>query len=221
MKYARLLLDAGGREAAVHPMYDLLTNAAYVDCATAIHWTFTGEEFSIMQYIEGEREPFCEALQAIPEIVAYEVVAASDNAFYAFIRDATTPPLQEVLRLLAQSPIVVLPPVEYTHRGTVVCRVCGPPGEIQTIIDQMPEPIDPSVEKLGSFDTVSRLYESGLSDRQQEAIETAYELGYYDLPRGATQADVAETIGCSPGTAAEHLQKAERKLVRSFLSERS
>ena len=31
--------------------------------------------------------------------------------------------------------------------------------------------------------------------------------------REATHADVAERLGCAPGTASEHLRKAEAKLV--------
>ena len=44
-------------------------------------------------------------------------------------------------------------------------------------------------------------------------VAAARDLGYYDLPREATHADVAERLGCAPGTASEHLRKAEAKLV--------
>ncbi|MFC6874642.1 helix-turn-helix domain-containing protein [Halobellus marinus] len=57
-----------------------------------------------------------------------------------------------------------------------------------------------------------------LSDRQQEALQTAVELGYYDTPREDTHADVADELGCAPNTASEHLQKGEAKLVRGRLA---
>ena len=54
---------------------------------------------------------------------------------------------------------------------------------------------------------------SALSDRQFEATAVAVELGYYETPREATVANVADRIDCAPGTAAEHLRKAEGTLV--------
>jgi predicted DNA binding protein len=59
--------------------------------------------------------------------------------------------------------------------------------------------------------------ESLLTDRQREAVEAANDLGYYEIPREASQEDVAERIGCAASTAAEHLRKAETKLLRSIL----
>nr|WP_276252178.1 helix-turn-helix domain-containing protein [Halomicroarcula sp. SHR3] len=43
-------------------------------------------------------------------------------------------------------------------------------------------------------------------------------MGYYDQPRGATQADVAEVLDCSPQTAGTHLRKAESKVMRAVLA---
>ncbi|MBX0287507.1 helix-turn-helix domain-containing protein [Halomicroarcula sp. F28] len=57
-----------------------------------------------------------------------------------------------------------------------------------------------------------------LSDRQQEAIQTALELGYYEIPRAVSHEDVADHIGCAPSTAAEHLRKAESTLLGSLLA---
>lgn len=54
-----------------------------------------------------------------------------------------------------------------------------------------------------------------LTARQREAVEAALSLGYYDIPREASYEDVAEAMGCAPSTAAEHLRKAEGKLVGS------
>ena len=48
--------------------------------------------------------------------------------------------------------------------------------------------------------------------RQLEVLQTAYEMGFYDVPREATIADVADEIGLDGGTVSEHLQRAERNI---------
>jgi len=120
--------------------------------------------------------------------------------------------------LLDQSPVVVIPPVEYPPDGSVSYSVFGPSSAIQSALEEIPEPITVSVTDIGSLAAVPSAVETTLSDRQREAIQAAVELGYYDIPRRATQEDIASAIGCPPPTAAEHLQKAESKLLRSVVT---
>lgn len=57
-----------------------------------------------------------------------------------------------------------------------------------------------------------------LTDRQREILQTAYELGYFDVPRSVSTTDVADTLELDPSTVAEHLQRAERNLVANLLA---
>ncbi|SFB82985.1 hypothetical protein SAMN05444422_102264 [Halobiforma haloterrestris] len=57
-----------------------------------------------------------------------------------------------------------------------------------------------------------------LTDRQQEIIETAYEMGYFDYPKGANATDVAEELGVARSTFTEHLAAAQTKLMDSILA---
>lgn len=218
MKHVRLTLDAGGREAEIHPMYDLLVNAEYVKQATAMHWNYSGDGLGIMHYVEGDIDAFRDDVAAIPEVLDYELTVAEPDAFYVYIRDATNPQLRQLFDLLDQSPVVVIPPVEYPPDGGVSYSVFGPSSAIQSAIEEIPEPITVSVTEIGSLAAVPSAVESTLSDRQREAIQAAVELGYYDIPRRATQEDIASAISCAPPTVAEHLQKAESKLLRSVVS---
>ena len=56
-----------------------------------------------------------------------------------------------------------------------------------------------------------------LTDRQREVLEVAYELGYYDVPRGTSTAEVAAELGVDDSTVAEHLQRAERNVLATLL----
>ncbi|MFC7174018.1 helix-turn-helix domain-containing protein [Haloplanus litoreus] len=44
--------------------------------------------------------------------------------------------------------------------------------------------------------------------------------GYYDSPREGSVADVAATLDVAPGTAAEHLRKAEATVMRAAVGRR-
>ncbi|WP_323675989.1 helix-turn-helix domain-containing protein [Halorubellus sp. PRR65] len=56
-----------------------------------------------------------------------------------------------------------------------------------------------------------------LTARQLEVLETAWELGYFEEPRGASGTDVADALDISGSTFAEHLAAAQRKLLGDVL----
>ncbi|MEA5408165.1 helix-turn-helix domain-containing protein [Haloarculaceae archaeon H-GB2-1] len=56
-----------------------------------------------------------------------------------------------------------------------------------------------------------------LTDRQLEAVRAAVEAGYYEPTRDGTVTDVADELGCAPGTAAEHLRRAESKVMKQVV----
>lgn len=58
---------------------------------------------------------------------------------------------------------------------------------------------------------------SVLTDRQQEVLETAHKLGYFDHPKGANAGEVADELGITTATFTEHLAAAQRKLLDSIL----
>jgi hypothetical protein len=218
MKHVRVTLDANGDESEIHPMYDLLANASYIETATLIDWNFSREEFAVLQYTEGDIDRFRAAVEEAPIVIDYELTRIGERACYAYIRDETTEPQRELFGLIERSAITVVSPVEYSQSGAASFSVFGPPAEIQVAIDQIPDPIEVTVEQIGSMATAPGLLETELSDRQREAVEAALDAGYYEIPREASQDEVAERIGCAPSTAAEHLRKAETKLIKAILA---
>ncbi|MFC7224728.1 PAS domain S-box protein [Halalkalicoccus sp. GCM10025322] len=55
-----------------------------------------------------------------------------------------------------------------------------------------------------------------LTEKQRAALETAYFGGYFDWPRDHTGEEIAELLGLSPATLAQHLRIAERKLFEAL-----
>jgi hypothetical protein len=58
-----------------------------------------------------------------------------------------------------------------------------------------------------------------LTDRQREVIETAYQAGYFDWPRGSTAEEIAETLGITAPTLHAHLRKAEARLLTDLFDD--
>ncbi|MFC3478896.1 helix-turn-helix domain-containing protein [Halobacterium litoreum] len=82
----------------------------------------------------------------------------------------------------------------------------------------------PQLEAKGVDATLRRVYgendpdfggEHGLSPKQREALETAVEAGFFEVPRDATLSDVADELGVSTQAASERLRRGVSTFVRT------
>ena len=58
---------------------------------------------------------------------------------------------------------------------------------------------------------------TNLTLRQYQALITAYQLGYYDVPRQVSTTKIAEVLGISHQALSERLSRGHRNLIRSIL----
>lgn len=58
----------------------------------------------------------------------------------------------------------------------------------------------------------------GLTDKQQELLTVAYEEGYFDVPRGISQNELAERLGVSKSAISQRLRRAIGELCGSSLT---
>lgn len=56
-----------------------------------------------------------------------------------------------------------------------------------------------------------------LAPKQIEVFQKAVDYGYYEVPKKISIEELAEKLGLSPSTVAEHLRKAESKLLPIFM----
>lgn len=124
------------------------------------------------------------------------------------------PMVGRLFEAFTRSGLVVETPVVY-REGSVRATFVGESRALQSLLDSFPPEVAVDVQQVGTFGGSGTA--AALSDRQRQAVEVGIELGYYDVPRGATHEDVADRLGCAPSTASEHLQKAEAKLVRAAI----
>lgn len=196
-------------------MYGVLTDAPFVERATAIQWNYTGDALGILHYVVGDPDALERAMQAIPEVVDYDMKRLDDRACYVYVRDRTTDPLREMFRPISSGGLVVVPPVKYEPDGTLVLSVFGPDDELQAGIESISVPIDVTIEAVGGLAGATAGAETLLTERQREVVRTAIRMGYYDVPRTVSQDEIATELNCAPSTTAEHLRKAESRVIRA------
>jgi predicted DNA binding protein len=59
--------------------------------------------------------------------------------------------------------------------------------------------------------------EFALTPKQYEAVTTAWEMGYFDLPRDTTMKDVADELNIAPQSLSDRLRRAQDKLIGEAL----
>lgn len=76
---------------------------------------------------------------------------------------------------------------------------------------------DPTLQKIQGYRIKSKPLDS-LTDRQREVLETAFDRGYYDVPRSTSTKEIANGLGLDDSTVSEHLQRAEHNLLSTVLN---
>lgn len=218
MKHVRVRITAHGQAGDIHPMYGVMTNAPFIKRATAIQWNYTGDALGILHYVVGDADALKQAMQEIPEVVGYDIERIDGESCYVYVRDATTDSLQEMFSPISSGGLIVVPPIEYDPDGTVVFSMFGPDDEVQDAIEDITIPVDVTIEAVGGLAHTTAALEANLTDRQRDVVETAVELGYYDIPRSASQEDIASELDCAPSTIAEHLRKSEAQILRTHVT---
>lgn len=72
-----------------------------------------------------------------------------------------------------------------------------------------------SVRPIGEVDQIT--HDHVLTSSQLDALEAALETGYYDVPRGITLRELAESLDVSASSLSERIRRAEARLVRTHL----
>lgn len=102
------------------------------------------------------------------------------------------------------------------ERGIQV-SVVGSQDDISRGVERLGEVgIDARVERFADYQGPSAPLDA-LTARQREVVRIAHDLGYFEVPRSATPADVAAELDIDPSTAGEHLRRAQANLMDHLL----
>ena len=141
------------------------------------------------------------------------VAERADSQLY--VVSFTAPGLPESLEETAADLVGTCDP-EVDDRGATMSLV-GPHEAISGQISEYEDAgVSPNLRRIGGYDGPDYPLDD-LTSRQREVIETAWEMGYYEVPKEVTADGIAAEMNLDSSTVNEHLQRAERNLLGQLL----
>ena len=218
MRYLELTVAPG--ETSIHPLFPIMSGCEFVDASWMLDWNRVRNDTTTALFrVRGDPEALADALEREPVVLDQEV-RPTEGGCYAYMHTETGETEARLFLAFNQERSMLIPPLEYAD-GTVTCRIVGGADELRAALADVPEGVDATVKRVGEFDRRPTDVASLLTDRQLAVVRAAIDVGYYEVPREATAADVADRVDCATGTASEHLRKAEARLITSLLGEQS
>ena len=166
----------------------------------------------LLSQIRGDEGALDSLLASSGEVLSYDVYPQRDG-LQAYVHTEPTPAAASLLELEQEHEFVLDMPIEYGPDGGLKVAVIGREETVRRAIEDIPEGIRVELEQLSDYDPELRELSSLLTDRQQALLDTATDLGYYEVPRQATHQDIADELELSTTTVGEHLRKIEARML--------
>ena len=170
-------------------------------------------------YVEGEQAAYREAIAGVETIPEFTLTTVDEDSFYSYVCQETREADTAWRQAFADLNLVVMPPIVYDSRGRTHMTVVGSQEALSTVVDGLQEGpgVGVEIEELGAFDRRHATIAGQLTDRQLEVVEAATAMGYYDVPREASLADVAAAVDVARSTASTVLRRAESTVMRALV----
>lgn len=217
MRYLQLRL--AGEETTLHPLVPTLTDGDAFRDARMVNWapSFDPPRATVLLYLDGDLDRYAGALEATDIVIHSDLTRIGDGRGYAYVNSEPHPTEWRLFEIATLEGLIPVFPFRYHRDGTMTVRIVGPTARLQAAVEATPDGIETAIEQVGEYDLGQAPIPPGLPPRQREALAAAHELGYYAVPREAGRDEVAARLGCAPSTASEHLRKAERRVVGTYL----
>ncbi|WP_135827872.1 helix-turn-helix domain-containing protein [Halorussus halobius] len=210
MKRVSISLDRSRADA--HPLHRAVIDDDAVSEATVLAWDAgrpTPTTLSRLDCPRSAAEPLVEDLAAVESYA----LSADGERTYAFVRQRRFEMDARLADALAVPGVLVRPPVTFGADGSVRFTFVGTRDALGSLLERLDATGGYSL--VGVDDYGGPAGSSRLTDRQREAVSVAVDVGYYDVPRTATMAEVASGLGCSESTASELVRKGQAAIVRA------
>lgn len=221
----RVELALRGTDEPLHPLVPFLTGDA-VERAAMVDWNAVvygddADESTVVLRVYGDPDEVHDAFASASIISEFDVSVVAEDCCYVHASSETAPLEGRTAKALTPPGVVAVPPVRYEADGWLSLTLVGDDAAVQDAIDAVPEEAAVDVRRItsqGYGEAADPL--DALTDRQLDAVLAAVDAGYYDTPRTGDVAEVADALGCAPSTAAEHLRKAESRLLNELVDRR-
>jgi ribosomal protein S13 len=175
------------------------------------------EEFAAISRVEFKQvPPNIEEILVGGFLVEAQILEQQKNGTYiVFTRSG--PLLSSVLNSMNIEMGYLFPPLE-VRDGKVKVSFVGSEQQVKQFMEKIDAiGIRYRVTLLtdANFSPMSPL--SQLTEKQRQVLLSAYQHGYYDIPRRVTSEELARKLGLVDSTVVEHLRKAELRLIKQII----
>lgn len=168
---------------------------------------------TISSFVYGTPDAYEPLLDDQESVRTYDITQDADG-FFLYLRQELGPDGTSLRDSLARDTVVVVPPIEVRSDRTMQLTVVGHPDDLRAVSESIPAGISLTIRKLG--DGV-RTHRPSISERQRTALEVAWEVGYFDVPRNNGIDVVADQLDCAVSTASELLRRGQAQAVSHLL----
>ncbi|WP_123536124.1 helix-turn-helix domain-containing protein [Halosimplex salinum] len=200
---------------AAHPFHRRMMSGGPVTRADLLIWGPTAE-VTTLTWFDAERAAVADVLGGVESTTRTHLVAG-DGGTYAFVRQSDYELPGPVVDLVAESNVVFVPPVRFEASGAVRFEAVGETDALGAFYAELSDQFPTEIVRARQFQQWSA--PATLTERQRTAIEAAVAVGYYDVPRSGSVADVAAAIDCAHSTAGELLRRAESAVLTAIVGE--
>ncbi|WP_436925365.1 helix-turn-helix domain-containing protein [Halosimplex amylolyticum] len=173
---------------------------------------------TLLTEISGDADRYRQILADSPEVHEFTVADGDDDRAWGYSRVETNDLVEYMLERDRELELVRDMPIEITEDGGQRVTLVGTEEAFARAAQfDEPDEYDVEIEKTGDYHPEGGRLLDALTSRQQEVLEAAVAVGYYETPRQATHEDVADVVDCSPATVGEHLQKIERAVFGALV----
>lgn len=186
---------------------------------TAVHGLKpVGEDRLGMLYeYDGDIHAVRETLDDIPKALEYKAEEIEDSVF-AYVVWEPRDIVNAIVGALHSHRVIIDYPFRVTVRDELIITLVGVGEDLRKVSSVDHPAVDITVLRKGEYEPRRRALFSVLTSRQQEVLQTAVELGYYDESQDAEYEDIADELGVSVSTVGHHIKKAESRILQEVVS---
>lgn len=196
-----------------HPIHRRMMDGHPVTRMELLMWGPMASVTTLSWFDAGEAA-VADVLDAVESVTAAHLVPG-DGGTYAFVSQSEYELGGPVLELVARSRVVFVPPVTFRDAGRATFEAVGRSDRLGEFYADLGDALDATIEAVHEFSRWSS--PADVTDRQRAALDAAVSVGYYEVPRTGSVADVADELDCATGTAGELLRRAEAAVVAEFV----
>lgn len=175
-------------------------------------------ELTVLYHLLAPDETHIEEIvqESSDQILDHEIVEIEEGSFHTYLYLEHTALVGDLLSIAQEHAMILHRPIKFDN-DSIIVTLAGNESYASEAFAQLKEVVNASVEWTGQYTPLESTPLAQLTDRQREALRTAYELGFYETPRDASFEELAAELDCAPSTANALLHRSESALVDAVL----